>query len=223
MGAKINIILNQKYKSLRVISLEESRHKNGERVYKCICDCGMILPVKSSSLNNKLYYEKCPHVRFEDLTNKVYGNIKIININNNNDRHGIVWNYKCLICDEIKFARADTIKAGQITSCGKEECKFSKMDYSIIRVDRQQELDKCKNWRQNILGKYNYKCQICESTNKLRAHHLDGYHWCVEKRFDTKNGICLCLRCHNLFHTKYGIKNNTKAQFIEFQQIYRLH
>lgn len=64
---------------------------------------------------------------------------------------------------------------------------------------------------------------ICQENKQLKAHHLDGYNWCKEKRFDISNGVTCCDRCHKLFHKIYGRGKNTKEQFIEFLQIYGLH
>lgn len=73
-----------------------------------------------------------------------------------------------------------------------------------------------RKWAQLIVSKDNYKCIKCNSNKKLEAHHLDGWHWCKEKRYDINNGVSLCAKCHKNFHSIYGFKNNTKEQFIEW-------
>ncbi len=64
-----------------------------------------------------------------------------------------------------------------------------------------------------VLMRDNYTCQSCGYTDDLNVHHLDGYNWCIDKRYNIDNGITLCGACHNDFHTKYGSGNNTKEQF----------
>lgn len=63
-----------------------------------------------------------------------------------------------------------------------------------------------------------YKCDICNLGGKLNAHHLDGWNWCIEKRFELDNLVCLCQSCHKEFHSLFGSKNNTKQQYIEFKK-----
>lgn len=74
-----------------------------------------------------------------------------------------------------------------------------------------------------------YICQCCGNKSgkgnpiKLNAHHLNGYHWCKEERYDINNGVTLCEYCHDAkyigsFHNIYGRKNNTREQFEEFLQ-----
>jgi len=81
----------------------------------------------------------------------------------------------------------------------------------------KKELDE---WRNEVFARDDYTCQCCnERGGTIHAHHLDGYHWCKDKRFDVDNGATLCERCHTTFHRIYGTRNNTKQQFIEFLTI----
>ena len=50
----------------------------------------------------------------------------------------------------------------------------------------------------------------------INAHHLNGYHWDKENRYNVDNGVTLCKPIHDLFHKLYGKKNNTKEQFEDF-------
>lgn len=82
-------------------------------------------------------------------------------------------------------------------------------------------------WRNQVFTRDNGICQIIgrkyikkETRGNQRfiinAHHLNGYHWDKENRFNVDNGITLCKPIHDLFHKIYGKKNNTKEQFDEF-------
>lgn len=73
-------------------------------------------------------------------------------------------------------------------------------------------------WRIEVYKRDNYTCQCCGDNRggNINAHHLDGYHWCKEKRTDINNGKTLCDNCHIDFHKKYGYKNNTKEQYKEW-------
>ena len=64
-----------------------------------------------------------------------------------------------------------------------------------------------------VLARDNYTCQCCGSHNDMIVHHLEGYNWCKNKRYDESNGITLCKTCHDNFHFEYGRGNNTKKQF----------
>lgn len=72
-------------------------------------------------------------------------------------------------------------------------------------------------WRNKIYERDDYTCVKCNTRgHKLNAHHLNGYHWCEDERFDLENGASLCENCHKEFHLIYGYKHNTKEQFEEF-------
>ena len=74
-------------------------------------------------------------------------------------------------------------------------------------------------WRNIIFERDKYTCQRCnKKTGYLNAHHLNGYHWYKEGRFDPFNGITLCRECHREFHKACGTKNNTKEQYLEYSK-----
>lgn len=73
-------------------------------------------------------------------------------------------------------------------------------------------------WRKKVYDRDNYTCQHCHlsKSHHLIAHHLNGYDNYKEERFLVSNGITLCDECHKDFHHKYGYGNNTKKQFIQW-------
>jgi hypothetical protein len=76
------------------------------------------------------------------------------------------------------------------------------------------------NWRRQVFERDNHTCQICGRQGYINAHHMDGWGWCVARRFDVTNGVTLCAGkngCHEKFHRKYGRGRNTEKQFKEFK------
>lgn len=71
-----------------------------------------------------------------------------------------------------------------------------------------------------VLKRDQYTCQITgQIGHGLVVHHLNGYSWDIDNRLNTDNGITLSKDIHIEFHKKYGYKNNTKEQFIDFIKI----
>lgn len=70
----------------------------------------------------------------------------------------------------------------------------------------------------SVLARDKYCCVCCgkQGSDKIEAHHLNGYNWYVEGRVDIDNGVTLCRDCHKDFHNRYGSGNNTKEQFEEW-------
>ena len=56
-------------------------------------------------------------------------------------------------------------------------------------------------WRTAVFVRDGFRCQICGKVGgRLNAHHIEFFSKCVEKRFDTDNGITLCEKCHRAVH-----------------------
>jgi hypothetical protein len=94
---------------------------------------------------------------------------------------------------------------------------------NLTDVEREESrsrasLPEQRKWKRLVYRRDRYKCRCCGSgkSNSLRAHHLDGYNWCVVKRTDVDNGATLCDTCHKDFHKTYGYGNNTREQFDEW-------
>lgn len=96
-------------------------------------------------------------------------------------------------------------------------------NYDPTKTQKEREVGRLYTgyglWRKAVFERDNYTCQCCGDFKggNLRAHHLDAYSWCKERRLDIENGITLCDTCHRKFHSKYGVFNNTGKQFITFK------
>ncbi|MDU3600336.1 MAG: hypothetical protein E7F71_13245 [Clostridium perfringens] len=76
---------------------------------------------------------------------------------------------------------------------------------------------KYRKWFKAVFEKDNYTCVCCSKKGgEIVSHHLNGWNWCKEQRYDVKNGVTLCKECHVNFHKKYGYGDNTINQFKEF-------
>lgn len=69
-----------------------------------------------------------------------------------------------------------------------------------------------KLWREIILEKFNRECVICQSTNRLTAHHLISSR-IKEFRFNENNGIALCSRHHTYYDGPLSPHNDSAIQF----------
>lgn len=143
---------------------------------------------KTSSVKIQVYCERC-------------GNIKTMHPSNyydglTNDK------YYCYSCKRILFRSKEN---------------SPRWNPNIPQAKRIKERDCLENilFTKNVLCRDNYICQKCGSKADV-VHHLDGYNWCIDRRFDETNGISLCKTCHKNFHAMYGYGNNTENQFFEW-------
>ena len=88
-----------------------------------------------------------------------------------------------------------------------------KSEKSQEERENERDYPEYHDFIRRVMYRDNYSCKICGSNSGINVHHLDGYNWCYEKRTKDNNGVTLCEKCHNAFHSIYGRGNNTKEQF----------
>jgi len=81
--------------------------------------------------------------------------------------------------------------------------------HPLWRGGNSRSNNKLRIWRNSVLRNCNYKCVKCGDTdiNKLHAHHILNYSDFPEYRYDVRNGIALCIRCHAIEHSKDKLYN----------------
>ena len=72
-------------------------------------------------------------------------------------------------------------------------------------------------WHEAVFARDNWTCQKYGIRGgRLHAHHIQNFAQYPELRFAIDNGITLSDKAHKEFHDRYGRKNNTKEQLMEF-------
>jgi hypothetical protein len=181
---------------------------------------------------------KCKNPKANNVSNytdKIIGNIQMLEPTEDRDIGGqVIWKCKCLICGDYFYGRGTRIAKNR-ESCGclanlrlsnmaKSQIGDKHPNYNPELTDQEREdrraLKQYVDWQKAVLKKYNSTCQFCGQKRNPACHHLNGYKWCIEQRFDPNNGVVLCKRCHVEFHCIYGNKNNTIEQFENFKENY---
>lgn len=177
--------------------IEKTDKKASDKTYICrfVCHCGREFLASMSKIKNG-FQLSCGCSGTKSLVGQTIGNFKVIKLLPKNTTKRQAFIYEC-----------------QDNNGNIHFIKHSELFYKNSRSE-------CDIFRLSVILKYKRKCFICKSKKNVVAHHLDGYHWCIEKRTDIENGVCLCEQCHTDFHSKYGNRNNTKEQFLEFKAKY---
>ena len=128
-------------------------------------------------------------------------------------------------CGEIFYADLHSFKGRdkkQCDKCGlKKRSKENHYCYNpnLTEEERQDNIDtnERREWRKKVYERDNYICQCCgKQGRRLNAHHLNGYNWDKDNRYNVDNGVTLCEECHGKFHQIYGYGNNTSEQYQKY-------
>ena len=200
------------------------------------CDCGQEKIVTSGSLKNGIISCGCYALqkkkdRKVNLVGKRYDRL-IVQKEMGKNKHGqFLWECLC-DCGNKKVIVGMSLISGDTHSCGcfNKEASYKRLNginhwnYNPLLTNEyrktKRNLRNGYDWTKDIFRRDNFTCQICfERGCYLTAHHLNGWHWFKEGRFDMSNGITLCRNCHEEFHKTFGKTKNTKEQFGKFIKV----
>lgn len=217
----------------RLVVTNNHYSNNRQRRWKCICDCGNEAIVVSSDLKKGhtqscgcLQKEKASMTRYIDLKGKTFGRLTVEKeLNPTNNKR--MWLCQCS-CGNKSIVSTNALNRKNTRSCGcilkemigEKSPRYDKRKTNEERLKGRYMLGgkNAVNWRKEIFVRDKYTCVVCGRLGgSLNAHHLDGWNWCKEKRFEISNGVTLCKVCHDGFHKRFGKGDNTKEQFEEFK------
>lgn len=215
---------NKRFGKLVALERTDNRERKNYK-WLCRCDCGKYTEVSTGSLTNG-DTKSCGCQRELQLKGKVFGKLTVIKRLEERSGSSYKWLCKCE-CGNYSTPSGTSLTQGDTRSCGCLSMGENSHFYNPELTDEERIGNrytlfggKIYVWRREVYERDNYTCQLCESSsNELNAHHLNGWNWAVEERFDIDNGITLCVDCHGGFHKEYGRGNNTREQFEEFAQM----
>lgn len=222
-------LTGQRFGKLIAVKPTDERAR-GSIIWELKCDCGNITHVDARNLSSG-NTRSCGCLRkgagSKDLTSQRFGRLIAVNPTDRRTGGNVVWELKC-DCGNITYVDAGSLRSGNTRSCsclkdelvGKSHHNYDPDITDEERLKGRHILGKhtISKFRNKVYQRDDYTCQICGQVGgTLHAHHLDGWNWAKDKRFDTSNGTTLCEDCHSKFHNMYGRGNNTKEQFEEFK------
>ena len=196
---KLDVICPQGHK----ISFSYLHFYSGER-------CGQCFGTHKHSLNEvKFVFEKEKYVllskRYKNMGSPLKVKCDKGHITNTMSLLNFIGGARCKKC-HLKYNRGENHPSwnSELTDEDRREHSNRKKKY--------------KKWVLDVFKNNNFTCQCCgdNSGGNLVNHHLEGWHWCKELRFEISNGVTLCRDCHNKFHKKFGLGWNTSEQFYQF-------
>lgn len=229
-------IIGEKYGRLTILELTNER-QFGNKVMNCLCDCGKEHKVSMNALKSGSI-KSCGCSISPDLIGQIFGRLTVIENLGAKEYGKQFFLCQCDCGEKVKVSRTG-LNAGWKKSCGclkRESGSKNLMKTLSLRSGKNHynynplitDEERVKNrysiygedrrfWRRKVYEKYDYTCVCCKQRGgKLNAHHLNGYSWYEEGRYDVNNGVALCKSCHLDFHSKYGYGDNTKEQFEEY-------
>lgn len=190
-----------KYGKLTVI--KEGISKRSKQGWECLCDCGNIVVLETSSLvkgNNKSC-GKCVRKTYPDLTGTTIKQWTLLK--RFNTKTGYV-KYICqCVCENKKEIFLSNLMKDTLTGhCG--------CINKVKRTTEQEQRNLLRRNRTKIILRDNTTCQLCgvkKLNYKLKSHHILPFKSFPNLRLDSENIIVLCSKCHLLVHGGHSFNN----------------
>jgi hypothetical protein len=212
--------------------LLENKYINTKTKMKCLCKCGKETMLRYEDIIARSHCYECRNAKIaEHFTKYSIEDVKSILFENNctlisntfkNTSSKIKYICKCGRLDEKVFS--SFLSGSRCMGCANDErtgeksprWKHDKTDEERVKERKFRDYE---IWRKQVFERDYYTCKSCDKVGgSLVGHHLDGWHWCKEKRLDINNGVTLCSICHDDFHEMYGKHWNKREQFDEWYE-----
>lgn len=149
---------------------------------------------------------------YDEMIGKNFGNFLVVSYAESKIYNGkkiTRFNLLCN-CGNNFIADASRIKSGHTSSCGCSR-KEGFMGENNPNYNPDLPLEErngkrgypIERWALSVKRRDNFTCQVCGSTEKPVAHHLNSYASAKDRRYDIKNGVTMCRDCHTDFHTNF--------------------
>lgn len=214
----------------RLLVVEQADVRGNAAYWRCLCECGGIKEVPTESLTSGAT-SSCGCLNREitsarsrsDITGRRFGRL---------EAYERTPDGKCLcLCDcgnEAVVAVAH-LTTGHTSSCGclhaRKGPEHHSWDASISEAERAIRAQRWRTrqitaWRRAVYARDGHRCVKCDAAGvALNAHHLDGFDWCIDGRYDPTNGVALCVPCHRGYHAAFGQRRANSADFLRFLDV----
>lgn len=106
----------------------------------------------------------------------------------------------CEVCKNERDVRIESYTKQEYRIFENKKIEVEKL--KAMPYKEYLQTDHWKKKRLQALKRYNFRCQTCNSNNKLHVHHRT-----YERRGEEliTDLICLCDKCHSKFHDKHDV------------------
>lgn len=120
----------------------------------------------------------------------------------------------CKICSSIFLVKP--YRKNTAIYCSRKCATNDNLGLTPLNEKIRKSLE-MKLFKKACLERDNFTCQKTgKKGGKLEVHHINNFADFPELRTSIENGITLSIESHKEFHKKYGKRNNTYNQLIEF-------
>ena len=67
-------------------------------------------------------------------------------------------------------------------------------------IINERDNERYAEWRAAIIKRDRRTCALCSSKEWIQVHHVIRWADDPSKRYDLRNGVCLCIPCHTKHH-----------------------
>jgi hypothetical protein len=196
---KIELKIGEKYGYWIIISLSDFKNKNGEKYYKCQCDCGTIRNVRAYSLKKGvskscgcLLKETMSKLKRIDIGGVKFGKLTPIERIQGSGKHFNRWLCKCECGNEV-IASTGSLRNGKHLSCG------------CIRKGEENH-----NWKG---GKITTPSGYVKKYSPNHPNNIIGY--VLEHRIVMEEIMGRYLEKNEEVHHKNGVRNDNSKENLE--------